>query len=96
MENDMKTFAILVATATLSASIGAFKADASPLGDCYNDAIEACGFLWPGQDSGDKEYANCVDSGLDLCDDAHKNTGGGKVKGFKAATPKATLKFRKN
>jgi hypothetical protein len=86
----------LVATATLAASIGAIRAGASPLGDCYDDAIEACGFLWPGQDSGDKEYANCVDSGLDLCDDAHKNSSGGKIKNFKAKTAKPKLKFRAN
>jgi hypothetical protein len=85
----MKTFAILIASATLAASI-------SPLSDCYDDAIAACGFLWPGQDSGDAGYASCVSSGMDLCDGAHKSTGGGKIKGFKAATPKATLKFRRN
>lgn len=92
----MKTFAILVATATLSASIGALKADASPLSDCYDDAIAACGYLWPGQDYGDKGYASCVDSGLDLCDDKHKSIGGGKIKGFKATTAKPKLNFRAN
>jgi hypothetical protein len=92
----MKTLAILIATATLTASIGSMKAEASPLSDCYDDAIAACGFLWPGQDSGDDGYASCVSSGMDLCDGAHKSTVGGKIKGFKAATPKATLKFRKN
>jgi hypothetical protein len=92
----MKTFAILIAAATLTASISSMKAEASPLSDCYDDAIAACGFLWPGQDSGDDGYASCVSSGMDLCDGAHKSIGGGKIKGFKAATPKATLKFRKN
>ena len=90
----MKTFATLVATATLAATLGALKAEASPLTDCYDDAIAACGYLWPGQDSGDKGYASCVNSGLDLCDDKHKSIGGGKIKGFKATPPKAKLKFR--
>lgn len=90
----MKTFATLVATATLAATLGTLKAEASPLSDCYDDAIAACGYLWPGQDSGDKGYASCVDSGLDLCDDKHKSIGGGKIKGFKATPPKAKLKFR--
>lgn len=90
----MKTFAILVATATVAASLSSTKAEASPLSDCYDDAIAACGYLWPGQDSGDAGYANCVDSGLDLCDDAHKSVGGGKIKNFKATTAKPKLKFR--
>ena len=81
----MKTFAILVATAIFAASIGTMKADASPLSDCYDDAIAACGFLW-----------QAVDSGLDLCDGAHKSVGGGKIKNFTATAPKAKLKFRRN
>jgi hypothetical protein len=92
----MKTFAILVATAIFAASIATMKADASPLSDCYDDAIAACGFLWPGQDSGDAGYASCVDSGLDLCDGAHKSVGGSKIKNFTATAPKAKLKFRRN
>lgn len=92
----MKTFAILVATATLAASIGSMKAEASPLSDCYDDAIAACGYLWPGQDSGDAGYSSCVNSGMDLCDGANKNIGSGKIKGFKAVAPKAKLKFRRN
>jgi hypothetical protein len=91
----MKTFAILVAAATMTVSISSMKAEASPLSDCYDDAIAACGYLWPGQDSGDAGYASCVSSGMDLCDGANKNSGS-KIKGFKAATPKAKLKFRSN
>lgn len=94
----MKTFAILVATATLAASISSMKAEASPLSDCYDDAIAACGYLWPGQDSGDAGYSSCVSSGMDLCDDKHKSVGPGRggIKNFKATTAKPKLKFRSN
>ena len=91
----MKTFAILVATATLAASISSMKAEASPLSDCYDDAIAACGFLWPGQDSGDAGYSSCVGSGMDLCDGANSRPTG-PANWFKAIAPKAKLKFRKN
>ena len=91
----MKTFAILVATATFAASISSMKAEASPLSDCYDDAIAACGFLWPGQDSGDAGYSSCVSSGMDLCDGANSRPNG-PANGFKAVKPKATLKFRQN
>ena len=91
----MKTFAILVATATLAASISSMKAEASPLSDCYDDAIAACGFLWPGQDSGDAGYSSCVGSGMDLCDGANSRPAG-PANGFKAIAPKKPLKFRKN
>jgi len=92
--NEMKTFAILVAAATMTVSINSMKAEASPLSDCYDDAIAACGFLWPGQNSGDAGYSSCVSSGMDLCDGANNSTG--RINGFKAATPKAKLKFRSN
>ena len=91
----MKTFAVLIAAATFTASFASLKADASPLSDCYDDAIAACGFLWPGQDSGDAGYSSCVSSGMDLCDGAH-NRPAGTPNGFKAVTPKAKLKFRAN
>ena len=91
----MKTFAILVATATLAASISSMKAEASPLSDCYDDAIAACDFLWPGQDSGDAGYSSCVGSGMDLCDGANSRPAG-PANGFKATAPKAKLKFRRN
>jgi hypothetical protein len=91
----MKTFAILVATATFAASIGTIKAEASPLSDCYDDAIAACGFLWPGQDSGDAGYSSCVSSGMDLCDGANSRPSG-PANSFKAAKPKAKLKFRQD
>ncbi|MEW9805473.1 hypothetical protein [Mesorhizobium marinum] len=92
----MKRLAILVATATFAASIGAMKADASPLSDCYDEVISSCGYLWPGQDSGDAGYSSCISSGMDLCDGAHKSVGAGKIKGFKAVKPRAKLKFRAN
>jgi hypothetical protein len=92
----MKTsFAILIATATFTASLASMEAKASPLSDCYDDAIAACGFLWPGQDSGDAGYSSCVNSGMDLCDGANKRPGG-TPNGFKAVAPKAKLKFRAN
>ncbi|MCX7303122.1 MAG: hypothetical protein NTV73_02115 [Hyphomicrobiales bacterium] len=91
----MKTLAILVAAAAMTVSISSMKADASALSDCYDDAIAACGFLWPGQDSGDAGYSSCVSSGMDLCDGANKNSSG-KANDFKAATPKPKLKFRSN
>ncbi len=94
----MKTFAILVAAATMTLSISSMKAEASPLSDCYDDAIAACGFLWPGQDSADAGYASCVSSGMDLCDGKHKSVGSGRgsIKDFTSAPTKAKLKFRAN
>jgi hypothetical protein len=68
----MKTFITLLAISAASLSFNPSSANASPLSDCYDDAIAACGYIWPGQDSGDKEYKSCVDSGMSLCEGAHK------------------------
>jgi hypothetical protein len=68
----MKALAALLAISAASLSFSASTANASPLSDCYDDAIAACGYLWPGQDSGDAGYSSCVNSGMDLCDGAHK------------------------
>jgi hypothetical protein len=68
----MKTLITLLAISAASLSFNPSIAHASPLSDCYDDAIAACGYIWPGQDSGDKEYKSCVDSGMSLCEGAHK------------------------
>ncbi len=68
----MKTLITLLTISAASLSFSASSANASPLSDCYDDAIAACGYIWPGQDSGDKEYKSCVDSGMGLCEGAHK------------------------
>jgi hypothetical protein len=68
----MKTLIAFIAISAASMSFTSSSAKASPLSDCYDDAIAACGYLWPGQDSGDSGYSSCVNSGMDLCDGAHK------------------------
>ena len=68
----MKALLTLVAISAAALSFSASSVKASPLSDCYDDAIAACGYLWPGQDSGDAGYSSCVNSGMDLCDGAHK------------------------
>jgi hypothetical protein len=70
---NMKTIIALLAISAASLSFSASNANASPLSDCYDDAIAACGYLWPKQDSGDAGYSSCVNSGMDLCDGAHKS-----------------------
>jgi hypothetical protein len=68
----MKTIISLIAISAATLSFSASSVKASPLSDCYDDAIAACGYLWPGQDSGDAGYSSCVDSGMGLCEGAHK------------------------
>ena len=68
----MKALVTLLAISAASLSFSVSSVKASPLSDCYDDAIAACGYLWPGQDSGDAGYSSCVNSGMDLCDGAHK------------------------
>lgn len=88
----MKTLVPLLALACMSLSFGTTQLRASPLSECYDDAIAACGFLWPGQDSGDAEYSSCVGSGMDLCDGAHSS----KPLGLTAQPPKKPLSKRVN
>ena len=68
----MKALVTLLAISAASLSFSASSVKASPLSDCYDDAIAACGYLWPGQDSGDAGYSSCVNSGMELCEGAHK------------------------
>ena len=68
----MKTIIALIAISAATVSFSSVSAKASPLSDCYDDAIAACGYLWPGQDSGDAGYSSCVSSGMGLCEGAHK------------------------
>jgi hypothetical protein len=91
---EMKTLLPLLALASMSLSIGTTQLHANPLSDCYDDAIAACGFLWPGQDSGDDGYASCVSSGMDLCDGAHSSKP--KPLGLTGAPTKKPLSKRVN
>lgn len=88
----MKTLITLLTISAASLSFSASSANASPLSDCYDDAIAACGFLWPGQDSGDAGYSSCVSSGMDLCDGAHKR----KPLGLTSKPSKKPLNMKAN
>jgi hypothetical protein len=88
----MKTLLPLLALVSMTLSLGTTQLRASPLSDCYDDAIAACGFLWPGQDSGDAEYSSCINSGMDLCDGANSR----KPVGLTAKPPKKPLSIRAN
>ena len=68
----MKTLLTLMAISAASLSFSASSVKASPLSDCYDDAIAACGLSVAGQDSGDAGYSSCVSSGMELCEGAHK------------------------
>ena len=88
----MKSLLAVMAIVSVSLSFSASSAKASPLSECYDDAIAACGFLWPGQDSGDAGYASCIKSGMDLCDGAHKR----KPLGLTSKPPRKPLGFSGN
>jgi hypothetical protein len=49
----MKTLFPLLALASMTLSLGTTQLRASPLSDCYDDAIAACVHFWRGQNSGD-------------------------------------------
>lgn len=50
-------------------------------GDCYNRVTQTCNQKHPGKTWGDKEYRDCITSGLDWCD-VHEPAGKVVVPGF--------------
>ena len=53
---------------SMAAGLAGQAAAFETLGGCYNHILSSCGTAHPGEDMGDGGYSNCVNGGMNACD----------------------------
>jgi len=73
---------------------GTPHATAGSLGDCYDAGIAECNLVFPREDSGDRNYSQCIKDRMAECDARQKQAIGSQRLTSEPASPPRGVKTR--